>query len=149
MNRLFWISGDGSIETRDAPNWLGTHMEESLKTWVIHVLPCSDMHVNPIQADIGPETFRNDAHFQKLTDWIDRELSVLFGVSQDSPQDRNQIVRDVIIAVLQRHEIRSQEAIDIISEYLFDDTELFLHELINFAKSPFSMNAYDGIVQYE
>ncbi|KAJ3127051.1 hypothetical protein HK098_006848 [Nowakowskiella sp. JEL0407] len=40
-------------------------------------------------------------------------------------------------------------AISLLQEFLGDKAELFVHELVSFARSPLSMNAYDSTVQYD
>jgi hypothetical protein len=43
----------------------------------------------------------------------------------------------------------SQEAIDALTPFLFEKTELFLHELLAFARSPLDIRAYDTVAQYD
>ena len=46
-------------------------------------------------------------------------------------------------------DIQSQAAVDLLKPYFGDSTELFIHELVSFSRSPFTMETWDGVVQYD
>jgi hypothetical protein len=45
--------------------------------------------------------------------------------------------------------LQSEEAIQALWPFLYENTELFIHELVSFARSPFDMKTYDRTVQYD
>ncbi|KAI8922723.1 hypothetical protein BC831DRAFT_514843 [Entophlyctis helioformis] len=93
--------------------------------------------------DFGPAAFqRYPAQLNRLVPWIRRELNALLGDGDV------ELVKDFIVAMLARYEPRSDLAISLLSDYLGRDAELFLHELVCFATSPFDIRAYDSVVQY-
>ena len=49
---------------------------------------------------------------------------------------------------LSRYDLRSQMIIDELRPFLWENTETFLDELLNFARSPFDMTQYDRYVVY-
>jgi hypothetical protein len=59
-----------------------------------------------------------------------------------------EIIKDYILAVMRRCDIGSDESVLLLREYLDEDAELFVHELIGFARSPFDIRTYDDRVQY-
>lgn len=78
----------------------------------------------------------------KLTPWIRRDLCAIF------PSTNTELIKDYILALLQTHNLQSDEFVEGLGEYLGDDTELFVHELVGFARSPLEMKTYDSLVQY-
>lgn len=75
--------------------------------------------------------------------WIRRELSAL--LQEDS---RITYVTGVIEELLTRYNIYSREFREHMVPYLQLRTEHFIHEFINFARSPYDMIGYDRIIQY-
>ncbi|KAG0207574.1 hypothetical protein BGX33_006770 [Mortierella sp. NVP41] len=59
-----------------------------------------------------------------------------------------EIIREYIIAVCKRYDLQTDQGQDLIRDFLHDQTEQFVHELMAFARSPYSMEAYDRIAQY-
>ncbi|KAJ3091694.1 hypothetical protein HK102_013775 [Quaeritorhiza haematococci] len=88
---------------------------------------------------------RNNASdsIRKLVPWIRRELRAIL-------YDENvEIVKDYIVAVMQKFDLQSDMAISLLTDFLDNKAELFVHELLCFARSPFDIDAYDVAVQYD
>ena len=47
-----------------------------------------------------------------------------------------------------RFELQSDTSIALLSDFLFENAEHFIHELVAFATSSFDIEAYDATVQY-
>ncbi|KAL2917966.1 hypothetical protein HK105_202380 [Polyrhizophydium stewartii] len=93
--------------------------------------------------EFAPAFFRaQPAALERLVPWIRRDLQALLHMSDV------EIVKDIVVSVLKRHEPRSDEAIKALSDFLGENAEHFLHELVCFASSPFNIPAYDAAVQY-
>jgi hypothetical protein len=60
-----------------------------------------------------------------------------------------ELLKDYVIAVMERMDLQSQDAIDVLRPFFGQSTELFVHEIISFARSPFTMEIWDGLVQYD
>jgi E3 ubiquitin-protein ligase Topors len=94
--------------------------------------------------DPSPSYFKKYPEKMKvLTGWIRRDLNAII------PNLPVEIVREYVQTLLQTHHIQSEIAFELLSEYLGSNTELFIHELVCFAKSSFSMEDYDKYVQYQ
>ncbi|KAI8915953.1 hypothetical protein EDD86DRAFT_197281 [Gorgonomyces haynaldii] len=94
--------------------------------------------------DLSPQYLRE--HQQKLrtlVPWIRRELLAILRIPDVT------IIIDFVLQVMQQHDLQSDEAIQLLEEYLEDDAEHFVHELVNFARSELSMEHYDRQVQYD
>lgn len=117
---------------------------------------------------ITPETFRIfPQRLERLVPWIRRELqaiTTLSSVPQEAPGSSSathsthssneetdsglEIIREYVIAVCKRYDLQTDQGQDLIRDFLHDHTEHFVHELMGFARSPFSMEAYDRAAQY-
>ncbi|KAG9070851.1 hypothetical protein KI688_008392 [Linnemannia hyalina] len=117
---------------------------------------------------ITPETFRIfPQRLDRLVPWIRRELQAITTLSSappeapgsasasrstDSPYEETdsglEIIREYVIAVCKRYDLQTDQGQDLIRDFLLDHTEHFVHELMGFARSPFSMEAYDRAAQY-
>ncbi|KAG0274750.1 hypothetical protein BGZ95_009491, partial [Linnemannia exigua] len=117
-----------------------------------------------------PESFRIFPHrLDRLVPWIRRELQAITTISSPSasqpvltsdgntvhsanPHDEAdsglEIIREYIIAVCKRYDLQTDQGQDLIRDFLHDHTEHFVHELMAFARSPFSIEAYDRVAQY-
>ncbi len=94
--------------------------------------------------DFRPVYFKKYPQKVKLlTGWIRRELNAII------PNSPVELVREYIQTLIQTHHIQSDVAKDLLSQYLYEDTELFVHELVCFGNSSLNMNDYDKYVQYE
>ncbi|TPX50085.1 hypothetical protein SeMB42_g02358, partial [Synchytrium endobioticum] len=93
--------------------------------------------------ELCPDLFAGKPdRLNRLVPWIRRELKVLLR------NDNVEMVKDYILAVIQKFDLQSDMAIALLSDFLFEDSELFIHELVAFATSPFDIEAYDAAVQY-
>lgn len=117
---------------------------------------------------ITPETFRIfPQRLDHLVPWIRRELQAITTLSSFPPEAAGsasttrttnssneetdsglEIIREYIIAVCKRYDLQTDQGQDLIRDFLHDHTEHFVHELMGFARSPFSMEAYDRAAQY-
>ncbi|KAK3844057.1 MAG: hypothetical protein J3R72DRAFT_489190 [Linnemannia gamsii] len=117
-----------------------------------------------------PESFSIFPHrLDRLVPWIRRELQAITTLSSSSASqsalssDGNtvhsanshdetdpglEIIREYIIAVCKRYDLQTDQGQDLIRDFLYDHTEHFVHELMAFARSPFSIEAYDRVAQY-
>ncbi|KAI9242302.1 MAG: hypothetical protein BYD32DRAFT_255636 [Podila humilis] len=144
-----------------------------------HKLFVKHMGANKISGfqQITPETFKIFPQLiERLVPWIRRELQAILSLSlpasstssssrsgqgQHPPQeDPNptssselmtglELIREYITAVLKRYDLQTDQAQDLLRDFLHEHTEHFVHELMAFARSPFSMEAYDQAAQYD
>ncbi|KAG0349013.1 hypothetical protein BGZ54_004493, partial [Gamsiella multidivaricata] len=56
-----------------------------------------------------------------------------------------EVIREYVIAVLRRYDLQTDEAQDLLRGFLEEHTEQFVHELMAFARSPYSIEAYDRV----
>ncbi|XP_067027538.1 E3 ubiquitin-protein ligase Topors-like [Acropora muricata] len=97
------------------------------------------------QRDISPEFFRmNPACTHRLIPWITRDLSVLLS----DEESHVGFVLQIILSLITKVELRSEEFYHQLRPFLFEKTEHFIHEFISFARSPFDLNTYDQHAQY-
>uniref|UniRef100_A0A8D3C9J9 E3 ubiquitin-protein ligase Topors n=1 Tax=Scophthalmus maximus TaxID=52904 RepID=A0A8D3C9J9_SCOMX len=99
------------------------------------------------QCDITAESFRrNPTHLNRLRPWLQRELTVLYGAHSTLVD----IVQRIIMAQLARHGLEDSPTIEEeLRPFLLARTDHFLHELVNFARSPLSLENYDLQAVYE
>ena len=98
------------------------------------------------QRDISPAFFtRNEACTHRLVPWLNRELNVLLTSRTESVG----FVLELIIDLIKRFEIDSEEFYEHIQPYIQSRTSHFIHEFMAFARSPHDMIAYDRHAQYE
>lgn len=143
-----------------------------------HKLFVKHMGANRISGfqQITPETFKLfPQRIERLVPWIRRELQAILSLSlpasssssssrsghgQHPPEDPNptpsgelmtglELIREYITAVLKRYDLQTDQAQDLLRDFLHEHTEHFVHELMAFARSPFSMEAYDQAAQYD
>ncbi|KAJ0117230.1 hypothetical protein J7T55_003640 [Diaporthe amygdali] len=118
--------------------------------------------------DITPLGFSRQADTQsRARAWIRRELQVFEFLNDDSSaqtesadsalpettrrrrQNNAEFVLEYIIAILKTVDIQSDHTEELLKDFLGrDHTKLFLHELRNFLRSPYSVEAWDRQVQY-
>ncbi|KAF9210170.1 hypothetical protein BGZ59_009766 [Podila verticillata] len=136
-----------------------------------HKLFVKHMGANKISGfqQITPETFKIFPQLiERLVPWIRRELQAILSLSlpasstssssrsgqgQHPPrEDPNptssselmtglELIREYITAVLKRYDLQTDQAQDLLRDFLHEHTEHFVHELMAFARSPFSMEA--------
>lgn len=96
--------------------------------------------------DISAEFFqRNPACLHRLVPWLKRELSVLYGAHGSLVN----IVQHIIMSRITRYDLGDEAIKEELQPFLRGRTEHFLHEFINFARSPFNMDAYDQHAVYD
>lgn len=99
----------------------------------------------PRQRDISPEFFRiNPACTHRLIPWLTRDLRVLL----NDDESHVGFVLQIILSLIAKVELSSEEFCHQLRPFLFDKTEHFIHEFVSFARSPFDLNAYDERAQY-
>ncbi|KAG0019823.1 hypothetical protein BGZ81_009591 [Podila clonocystis] len=113
---------------------------------------------------ITPESFKIfPQRIERLVPWIRRELQAILTLSPlaSSSSSRSgpnpsgelltglELIREYITAVLKRYDLQTDQAQDLLRDFLHEHTEHFVHELMAFARSPFSMEAYDSVAQHE
>jgi len=79
----------------------------------------------------------------RLRPWIRRDLQVILEVTEA------ELVLRVVEALLKRYHPTSQMFMNEMYPYLHEATELFAHELVAFARSPFSVAGYDSSIEYD
>ncbi|XP_076842281.1 uncharacterized protein toporsb [Brachyhypopomus gauderio] len=88
---------------------------------------------------------RNPACLHRLLPWLQRELTVLYG----SHGSLVSIVQHIIMSRITHHDMDDAVIRDELRPFLLARTDHFLHELVNFARSTLSMEAYDQQAVYE
>lgn len=107
----------------------------------------SGIQGQPQQHGISADSFRRHPELlDRLRPWLRRELTVLYG-THGSLVD---IIQRIIMARLARHGLEDTPTIEEeLRPFLLARTEHFLHELLNFARSPLSLENYDLQAVYE
>lgn len=120
--------------------------------------------------DVTPQGFSDQADTQsRVRAWTRRELQVFEFLNDDSSsgqtesssdsllpegarrrrQNNAEFVLEYIIAILKTVDVQSDHTEELLKDFLGrDHTKLFLHELRNFLRSPYSVEAWDRHVQY-
>lgn len=94
----------------------------------------------------SPEFYRqNPACTHRLTPWLNRELLALLHDSESQVT----FVLELILALIMRYDIRSEEFYVHIEPYLQHRTSHFIHEFFNYAASLHDMRSYDNCAVYE
>ncbi|KAF9200388.1 hypothetical protein BGZ49_009391 [Haplosporangium sp. Z 27] len=136
-----------------------------------HRLFVKHMGANRISGfqQITPESFRIFPHrLDRLIPWIRRELQAILSLDNQPNSDSSsltstpsmtencqdsdrglELIREYIIAVLKRFDLQTDQAQDLLRDFLYEHTEQFVHELMGFARSPYSIEAYDRVAQYD
>ncbi|KAF8954237.1 hypothetical protein BGZ46_002976 [Entomortierella lignicola] len=136
-----------------------------------HRLFVKHMGANRISGfqQITPESFRIFPHrIDRLIPWIRRELQAILSLNNQPNSDSSsltstpsmaencqdsdrglELIREYIIAVLKRFDLQTDQAQDLLRDFLYEHTEQFVHELMGFARSPYSIEAYDRVAQYD
>ncbi|KAG0325988.1 hypothetical protein BG000_001573 [Podila horticola] len=129
-----------------------------------HKLFVKHMGANNISGfqQITPESFKIfPQRIERVVPWIRRELQAILTLSlpassASSRSDPNpsgelmtglELIREYITAVLKRYDLQTDQAQDLLRDFLHEHTEHFVHELMAFARSPFSIEAYDAAAQ--
>ncbi|XP_025038972.2 E3 ubiquitin-protein ligase Topors-like [Pelodiscus sinensis] len=96
--------------------------------------------------DISADFFhRNPSRLHRLVPWLKRELRVLCGTRVSLVND----IQHIILHNMTHYDLESQAFADLLQPHLLYYTNHFLHEFINFARSPFNIKAYDWRANYD
>ncbi|KAJ8000777.1 hypothetical protein DPEC_G00183850 [Dallia pectoralis] len=87
----------------------------------------------------------NPACLHRLLPWVKREMVVLYGAHGSLVN----IVQHVIMSRITRFNMEDRAIQEELQPFLQARTDHFLHEFINFARSPFNMDAYDQHAVYD
>ena len=99
----------------------------------------------PRYRDVTPAFFsRNPACTHRLVPWLNREINVIL-----QGEDHTEFIMELIIDLVQRFEIQSEEFREHIHPFIGRHTDLFIHEFFNFARSPYDIVAYDNHAIYD
>ncbi|KAL6483970.1 hypothetical protein MHYP_G00088430 [Metynnis hypsauchen] len=88
---------------------------------------------------------RNPACLRRLLPWLQRELTVLYG----SHGSLVSIVQHIIMSRITHYDMDDAAIRDELRPFLLARTDHFLHELVSFARSTLSIEAYDQQAVYE
>ena len=96
--------------------------------------------------EVNPNFFRaNPACTHRLVPWLNRELIVLLS-GQD---EHSQFLLELILDLVKRFDITSEEFFQHIQPFIGDRTEHFVHEFYSFCRSPYDMIGYDSHAVYD
>ncbi|EAT39521.1 AAEL008683-PA [Aedes aegypti] len=131
---------DDSIPSRqNGPEWRRYIYHRRL-----HARPLAD--INGRMRECSAAFYReNPAQIHRLMPWINRELVAL---SRNNPSQVSLIMED-FPNLLMTHDITSPAFRERVSYWGRVRTAHFIHELLNFARSPYDMIGYDRSVQYD
>ncbi|XP_048360385.1 E3 ubiquitin-protein ligase Topors-like [Sphaerodactylus townsendi] len=103
-------------------------------------------HYPDLYRNASAEYFsRHPDSFDRLIPWLKRELKVLCG----NQKSLIQTLQSFILNNMTQHDLRSKEFEDLLRPHLHHFTSHFLHELISFVQSPFTIKKYDWHSTYE
>ncbi|KAL5288171.1 TOPORS family protein [Megaselia abdita] len=109
----------------------------------LYALPLNDLHGR--YRECTASFYRtNPAQITRLMPFINRELVFLL----NNTEHQIGYVLEVIKEELTRSDIMSPEFRDRVDPYFRRRTSHFIHELYNFARSPYDMFGYDLVVRY-
>nr|XP_056704931.1 E3 ubiquitin-protein ligase Topors-like [Euleptes europaea] len=97
-------------------------------------------HHTDLYQNASAEYFsRHPGTFDRLIPWLKRELKVLCG----NQKSLIQTLQSFILNKMTQHDLQSKEFEDFLRPHLHHFTHHFLHELISFVQSPFTIKKYD------
>ena len=100
----------------------------------------------PRYRDISAAFFaRNPASTHRLVPWLNRELNVLL----NHHDDHIQFVLELILELITRYSIDSEEFFQHIQPFTDRRTRHFIHEFYSFARAPYDIVAYDQNAVYD
>uniref|UniRef100_A0A336LHR4 E3 ubiquitin-protein ligase Topors n=1 Tax=Culicoides sonorensis TaxID=179676 RepID=A0A336LHR4_CULSO len=109
----------------------------------IYALPLEDMTGRSRECSV--DFYReNPAQIYRLMPWINRELVVLL---RGNPF-QIQVVMNYLPELLTQHDMQADQFRSYFQSFLGQRTDHFIHELLNFARSPYDMIGYDRHVRY-
>ncbi|EDW02715.1 GH22136 [Drosophila grimshawi] len=86
----------------------------------------------------------NPAQMHRLIPWINRDIVCLLRNSTQNVSEVMQLMHDILPMI----NIPTQTFRRRLAPFLGERTNHFIHELFNFARSPYDMIGYDRVVQY-
>ena len=96
--------------------------------------------------ECSPQWYRNNqAQTHRLVPWLNRELNVIMS---NNPHQSSYLI-NLILDMIQRHEIRSIEVHDRLLPYFGNRTEHFQHEFYHFARCVYDMVGFDRHARYQ
>ncbi|XP_070139829.1 E3 ubiquitin-protein ligase Topors isoform X2 [Drosophila kikkawai] len=110
----------------------------------LYALPVSDSLTGHFREWSARFYRNNPAQMHRLMPWIQRDIVCLLRNAAHSVGTVMQLMHDI----LPMTNILGPTFRRRLSPYLGDRTSHFIHELFNFARSPFDMIGYDHVVQY-
>ncbi|KAH8290999.1 hypothetical protein KR054_007667 [Drosophila jambulina] len=110
----------------------------------LYALPVSDNLTGNFREWSARFYRNNPAQMHRLMPWIQRDIVCLLRNAAHSVGTVMQLMHDI----LPMTNILGPTFRRRLSPYLGDRTNHFIHELFNFARSPFDMIGYDHVVQY-
>ncbi|KAH8275570.1 hypothetical protein KR026_010785 [Drosophila bipectinata] len=88
----------------------------------------------------------NPFELHRVMDFVNRDISILMRASKGSVLN----IYETIVSLITRVSIKSSEFYNALESYFGPKTNQFIHELINFARSPYdSLMSYECNVQYK
>lgn len=109
----------------------------------LRLLPETDPWVQAHQRSIEPRVLMSTTNQERLRSWLEREVTAVVGMNH------REFVMTYLMSLLQRIDIRNRNMfVEAVRPFFFDEAEHFWHELVAFARSPFSMAAYDQHAKY-
>lgn len=93
---------------------------------------------------------RQPGELERLIPWLNREVQVLLTISRSSNAVNSHIafVMSKIMDALRQYDIRSAEFRGVVWPFFTLQTDHFIHELLNFARTNFDIIGYDQAVTY-
>ncbi|XP_031627664.1 E3 ubiquitin-protein ligase Topors-like isoform X2 [Contarinia nasturtii] len=121
----------------------GIQWRQYIYTRRLYAEPLTEL--NGATRDISAEFYRsNQAQMHRLMPWLHRELTCF---NPDQPQPVSYLVQR-IEHLIQTYDMTSFEFLSRIRILVPTHTEHFIHELTNFARSPYDLIGYDRFVTY-
>jgi len=100
----------------------------------------------PKVREISPKFFTdNPALKHRLVPWLLRDLYALLGDDDESIR----FVMSLILRVISTISMTGAPFREQLRPFLFEQTDIFVDELISFARSPYDIRGYDANVRYE
>ena len=132
---------------RDQPSGATSNFRNHIYLQGLRVRQVTASHGQPTRyRDVRPEFLRsNPALLHRLVPWLNRELNVLL----HHHGDQVRFLLELIMDLVQRFSIQSEEFAEHIRPYMGTRTAHFQHEFLYFARSPYDIVEYDRHVVYD
>ncbi|XP_023160345.2 E3 ubiquitin-protein ligase Topors, partial [Drosophila hydei] len=110
----------------------------------LYALPVSDSLTGQFREWSARFYRDNPAQIHRLMPWINRDIVCLLRNLPQNVSEVMQLMHDILPMI----NITTRTFRRRLSPFLGDRTNHFIHELFNFARSPYDMVGYDRVVQY-